>query len=55
MITRVKLQLRTSKTDQENLENLKNLWQKAADIIFLPDITFCLKINIGKRHNKQIY
>ena len=32
MISRVKSQVQTSKTDQENLENLKNIWQEAADI-----------------------
>ena len=36
MITRVKAEIRTSKIDQENIENLKDIWQRSADVHFSP-------------------
>ncbi|XP_066917540.1 uncharacterized protein [Clytia hemisphaerica] len=36
MITRVKKELRHSKIDQKNIEMLKEIWQKNADIVFTP-------------------
>ena len=36
MISRVKSQLRTSKIDQKNLENLKSVWKEAADFTLFP-------------------
>ena len=51
MLSRVKSQVRTSKIDQENLENLKSTWQEAADILpkVSSNVLIIAKENLLKR------